>query len=105
MLTRIDWDWEPGSREIADIGGWQQKFNWVEEPYVSPNGENIAAVVNLAGATRTFESGQWVELDREKMQEMLAFWREHALPHEPFCVYLPGFLHRIYRHRTSGTQC
>jgi hypothetical protein len=48
MLTRIDWDWEPGSREIANIGSWQKKFNWVEEPYASPNGEKIAAVVNLA---------------------------------------------------------
>jgi Tol biopolymer transport system component len=48
MLTRIDWDWEPGSREIANISGWQKKFNWVEEPFASPNGEKIAAVVNLA---------------------------------------------------------
>ena len=48
MLTRIEWDWEPGSREIANISQWQKKFNWVEEPYVSPNGEKIAAIVNLA---------------------------------------------------------
>ena len=48
MLTRIEWDWETGSKEIADMSQWQSQFNWVEEPYVSPNGETIAAIVNLA---------------------------------------------------------
>ena len=48
MLKRIDWDWDPGSTEIAVISDWQKKFKWVEEPYVSPNGEKIAAIVNLA---------------------------------------------------------
>lgn len=42
------WNWETGSRDIADINQWKDTFNWVEEPYVSPNGENIAAIVNLA---------------------------------------------------------
>ena len=42
------WDWEIGTREIADLGRWKQDFNWVEEPYVSPDGEKIAAIVNLA---------------------------------------------------------
>jgi Tol biopolymer transport system component len=48
MLTKIEWDWESGSKEIADIRQWQNRFNWVEEPEASPNGEKIAAVVNLA---------------------------------------------------------
>ena len=48
MLTKSDWDWEPGRKEIADIGQWQGRFNWVEEPAASPDGEKIAAVVNLA---------------------------------------------------------
>ncbi|MEJ2730197.1 MAG: WD40 repeat domain-containing protein, partial [Deltaproteobacteria bacterium] len=47
MLKRIDWDWDTGSIEIAVISDWQKKFSWVEEPYVSPNGEKIAAIVNL----------------------------------------------------------
>ena len=48
MLTRIEWDWETGSKEIADMSQWQSQFNWLEEPCVSPNGETIAAIVNLA---------------------------------------------------------
>ena len=48
MLTKSDWDWELGQREIADVAQWQKQYNWVEEPYVSPNGENLAAIVNLA---------------------------------------------------------
>ena len=43
-----NWNWDTGSREIADINQWKQTYNWVEEPYVSPDGEKIAAIVNLA---------------------------------------------------------
>ena len=48
MLAKNDWDWESGSRVITDIGPWQEQFNWVEEPIVSPNGEKLATIVNLA---------------------------------------------------------
>ncbi|NNL74942.1 MAG: WD40 repeat domain-containing protein, partial [Desulfobacterales bacterium] len=48
MLTKSEWDWELGSRKIADTKQWHHRFNWVEEPYVSPNGEKIAAIVNQA---------------------------------------------------------
>jgi hypothetical protein len=41
MLSKSDWDWELGSREIVDIRQWQNRFNWVEEPYASPNGDKI----------------------------------------------------------------
>ena len=42
------WNWDIDNREIADLTRWQQQFNWVEEPCVSPDGEKIAAIVNLA---------------------------------------------------------
>ena len=48
MPTKSDWDWELGHREITDVAQWQHQYNWVEEPYVSPNGEKLAAIVNLA---------------------------------------------------------
>ena len=48
MTIKSDWDWEPGSREISDVGQWQNQFNWVEEPYVSQDGEKLAAIVNVA---------------------------------------------------------
>ena len=46
MLTNTDWNWETGSRQIADFKQWQNQFNWVEELCVSPNGEKLAAIVN-----------------------------------------------------------
>ncbi len=48
MLTKSDWDWELGHREIADVSQWQNRYNWVEEPYVRTKGEKLAAIVNLA---------------------------------------------------------
>ncbi|MCP4214198.1 MAG: WD40 repeat domain-containing protein [bacterium] len=39
------WDWDTGRREVAKIGEWADKFDWVEEPCASPDGEKIAAVV------------------------------------------------------------
>jgi hypothetical protein len=49
MLTKIDWDWETGSREITDIRQWQNQFNWVEEPYASPDGEKLAPFLIKSG--------------------------------------------------------
>jgi hypothetical protein len=39
------WDWNAGKRDIAQFGNWPTSFDWVEEPYASPDGEAIAAVV------------------------------------------------------------
>jgi hypothetical protein len=40
------WDWEIGTKAIP-FDAWKADLAWVEEPYVSPDGERIAAVVNL----------------------------------------------------------
>ncbi|MBW2585072.1 MAG: hypothetical protein JRE36_16330 [Deltaproteobacteria bacterium] len=48
MGSKSEWDWNIGKRDIADIAQWHNTFNWVEEPYVSPDGEKIGAIVNLA---------------------------------------------------------
>ncbi|MDP3286282.1 MAG: WD40 repeat domain-containing protein, partial [Desulfobacterales bacterium] len=45
MNSINNWDWNTGRRMIADIGEWKTRYQWVEEPYVSPEGEKIAAVV------------------------------------------------------------
>ncbi|MBW1769021.1 MAG: WD40 repeat domain-containing protein, partial [Deltaproteobacteria bacterium] len=39
------WDWEIGKKLIADISTWKGMFENIEEPYVSPDGEKVAAVV------------------------------------------------------------
>ena len=46
MVDANHWDWEPGEKSIA-FGDWKEKFRWVEEPQASPDGENIAAIVNI----------------------------------------------------------
>ena len=45
MKDKHTWDWQTDKKEIP-IKDWQDAFNWVEEPYVSPDGEKIAAIVN-----------------------------------------------------------
>jgi hypothetical protein len=45
MEMSNDWNWNTGKRIIAEFGKWETAFDWVEEPYVSPDGEKIAAVV------------------------------------------------------------
>ena len=45
MVDSAQWDWEPGEKLIADTINWKGKFEWVEEPYASPDGEKIASIV------------------------------------------------------------
>ena len=46
MVDSNQWDWEIGEKKVA-VGEWQNQFNWVEEFCASPDGENIAAIVNI----------------------------------------------------------
>ena len=41
-----NWDWQIGKKEI-NTNVWKSKFEWVEEPYVSLDGEKIASIVKL----------------------------------------------------------
>ena len=50
MHNSINWDWEVGKRIVADIGEWKGRFEYMEEPYVSPNGEKIAAIIKTEEA-------------------------------------------------------
>ncbi len=45
MDMSTDWNWNTGKKVIAEFGKWEASFDWVEEPYVSPDGAKIAAVV------------------------------------------------------------
>ena len=40
------WDWEISEKKVA-IKAWEASFGWVEEPYASPDGEAVAAIVNV----------------------------------------------------------
>ena len=41
-----NWDWQSGEKQI-DMTGWRDNYQWVEEPYASPDGESVAAIVNV----------------------------------------------------------
>ena len=57
MADNESWDWEPGEKRI-DVGEWRDQFNWVEEPQASPDGEKIAAIVNIdEGEFKVCENG------------------------------------------------
>ena len=46
MTDTSNWDWETKEKLVSDLNEWKSSYNWVEEPYVSPDGEKIAAIVN-----------------------------------------------------------
>lgn len=49
MSTVNDWDWETKEKCIP-FKVWEKNFEWVEEPYVSDDGEKIGAIVNQGEA-------------------------------------------------------
>ena len=46
MVDSRNWDWEPGEKRIP-LDSWKENYQWVEEPYVSPDGESVANIVNI----------------------------------------------------------
>ncbi len=46
MKEKTSWDWDTELKEIP-FKEWQSRFNWVQAPRVSRDGECIAAIVNL----------------------------------------------------------
>ncbi len=46
MVDKSGWDWSTPQKSIP-IAEWHDRFGWVEEPSVSPDGERIAAIVNI----------------------------------------------------------
>jgi hypothetical protein len=46
MEEKQSWDWNTDEKEIP-VKEWETRFNWVEEPCISPDGERIASIVNV----------------------------------------------------------
>ena len=44
MVDSKHWDWTTRKKSIS-MGDWQNRSGWLEEPYASPDGEKIAAIV------------------------------------------------------------
>lgn len=45
MQNSENWDWAPGKKVVADLGKWRDTYEAMEEPYASPDGERVAAIV------------------------------------------------------------
>ena len=41
------WEWDTGEKLIAETNEWKDKFEWVEEFQVSPDGETVASIVKV----------------------------------------------------------
>ncbi len=52
MKDERTWDWQTPKKEIP-VKEWQDRFNWIEETHVSPDGEKIASIVNCDEAQFT----------------------------------------------------
>lgn len=46
MINSVDWDWAFGDKAV-ETADWVRQCQWVEELYVSPDGESVAAIVNV----------------------------------------------------------
>lgn len=46
LNDKSTWDWQTPEKQIL-VKEWEEEFNWVQEPCVSPDGESIAAIVNV----------------------------------------------------------
>ncbi|MDD9305049.1 MAG: Tmc redox complex protein TmcD [Desulfobacter sp.] len=46
MEEKQSWDWSTQLKEIP-VKEWESRFNWVEDPCISPDGESVASIVNL----------------------------------------------------------
>lgn len=46
MQSSSAWDWSPGKRVVADTAKCDREIEWREESFASPDGEQVAAVVN-----------------------------------------------------------
>jgi len=82
MEEKESWDWSTQLKEIP-VKEWETRFNWVEEPCITPNGESVASVVNVDEmAFGICVNGELWEGEHEKA------WSLKALPDNRFtaCV-------------------
>jgi len=43
MIDTSAWDWDPGTRTIAEFSRCDSEIEWREESQASPDGEKVAA--------------------------------------------------------------
>jgi hypothetical protein len=73
MQEAKSFDWTTDVKEVS-VRDWKDRFAWVEEPYVSPDGETIASIVNIEdGVFTVCENGETWENEYDKI------WGLHPL--------------------------
>lgn len=67
------WDWQTPLKEIP-VQEWADRYNWVEDPCITPDGEAVASIVNLDEmAFGICVNGQLWEGEYEKAWSLKAF--------------------------------
>ncbi len=80
MEEQQSWDWNTNLKEIP-VGEWKTRFNWVEEFNISPDGENIASIVNVDEAVfKICVNGDVGDMEYEKI------WSLKSLPDNGFAA-------------------
>lgn len=80
MEEKESWDWSTDLKEVP-VKEWETRFNWVQEPCISPDGERIASIVNVDEmAFGICENGETWEGEYEKA------WSLKSLPNQGFAV-------------------
>ncbi|MDM7919827.1 MAG: hypothetical protein QUS12_11765, partial [Methanosarcina sp.] len=70
MADINSWDWQNPDKKIP-FQSWKEQYEWVEEPYVSPDGEEIAAIVrNRDGEFTVCVNGKPWETSFEKIYQL-----------------------------------
>jgi len=77
MTERKKWNFETKNKTIP-IAGLSDGFSWIEEFYVSPDGEKVAAIA--ATTDETFKVVSVSENSREDWEEFDKIWRLRFLP-------------------------
>lgn len=78
MEEKQSLDWDTDLKEIP-VKEWEARFNWVEEPCISPDGEQIASIVNVDDMVfGVCVNGEVWEGEYEKA------WKLKALPNNQF---------------------
>lgn len=73
-------DWSTQEKNVP-VGEWKDRFTWVEEPYVSLDGESIASIVNVEeGVFTVCENGEAWDKEYEKA------WGLRPLPDGKFAA-------------------
>ncbi len=80
MEESKSFDWSTDVKQIP-VREWEERFTWVEEPYVSPDGETIASIVNVEeGVFTVCENGEIWDKEYEKI------WGLRPLPDGKFAA-------------------